>query len=239
MRVELVSLLRRIFASRPVHYAGLKTAVNSRRLGLKFFPSTGKKDNDQYEAGLISGLTETLSPGDKVVVVGGGLGVTVAFSALRVGNSGQVTCFEGSRKCVRQIGTTLERNNVPDNVTVKNTIVAENIGVYNKDASATILDPADLPECDVLEMDCEGAETQILPKLKIRPRTILVETHGCLGASSVEVREQLESIGYEVTSLGVAEPDREEFCLENDILVLLANKTCVEQSDTSVYRSAG
>jgi hypothetical protein len=36
--------------------------------------------------------------------------------------------------------------------------------------------PAELPECDVLELNCEGSEIGILRNMTIRPRAIAVET---------------------------------------------------------------
>ena len=84
--------------------------------------------------------------------------------------------------------------------------------------------PAEIPDCDVLEMDCEGAETSILSEMSIRPRVILVETHGCLGAPTSDVRDLLITIGYEVEDLGFAEPSRMAECVSGDIRVLAARR---------------
>jgi hypothetical protein len=45
-----------------------------------------------------------------------------------------------------------------------------------------VISPAELPECDILELDGEGAESLILRNMTIRPRVIAVETHGVYGA---------------------------------------------------------
>ena len=37
--------------------------------------------------------------------------------------------------------------------------------------------PTALPEADVYEIDCEGAETFILKQMTARPGTVMVETH--------------------------------------------------------------
>ena len=76
-----------------------------------------------------------------------------------------------------------------------------------------------LPPCDVLELDCEGAEVDILQKMIIQPRGILVETHGLFGAPTVLVASLLQKRGYIVSDEGQAEPDPN--CTKNDIRVLL------------------
>jgi hypothetical protein len=84
--------------------------------------------------------------------------------------------------------------------------------------------PADLPECDVLALDCEGAEILISRNLKFRPRAIGVGSRGIFGAPSKLVREPLEQLGYVVVDYGVAEPRDPQGCDANDIRVLLGNK---------------
>ena len=82
-------------------------------------------------------------------------------------------------------------------LTVNHAIVGEAISVYGapEDLSPRVVTPADLPECDVLALDCEGAEIVILRNLKFRPRAIAVESHGIYGAPSKMVRELLEQAG--------------------------------------------
>lgn len=173
-----------------------------------------------YEAGLVAGLNADVRPGDRIVVVGGGIGVTVAVAALRTGPSGQVDCFEGSLQNCRLVGETAALNAV-ENVRVHHAVVASNIAVYG-DASETgaIVSPIDLPDCDVLELDCEGAEVQILREMTIRPRLLLVETHGIYGAPSALVANLMEAAGYTVTDLGLAEPLLSESCTRDDVRVL-------------------
>jgi hypothetical protein len=52
--------------------------------------------------------------------------------------------------------------------------------------------PQFLPQADVIEMDCEGAELEIIENLSIRPRVITVETH----SNHDDVLNALEKIGY-------------------------------------------
>jgi len=56
-----------------------------------------------------------------------------------------------------------------------------------------------LPDCDVLEMDCEGADTSILSNLNIRPRVIIVEIHPHKhGLEPVTVPKRLREMRYEI-----------------------------------------
>lgn len=53
-----------------------------------------------YEFTLVQGLREIIKTGDRIVIVGGGFGVTATIAALRVGPSGGVECFEASEQHV-------------------------------------------------------------------------------------------------------------------------------------------
>jgi hypothetical protein len=85
---------------------------------------------------------------------------------------------------------------------VEHAVVGDAVGVYGDDAGP-ILAVGQLPECDVLEMDCEGAELGILRAMVIRPRAVLVETHGNVGGSSSEVAVSLGRLGYRVSDYGL------------------------------------
>ena len=71
----------------PVRYAGIPICYD-RRWGDSLVPASWTDPMDQltdqplHEATLIAGLNETIRPGDSVVVVGGGLGVTAVIAAL-------------------------------------------------------------------------------------------------------------------------------------------------------------
>jgi hypothetical protein len=109
---------------------------------------------------------------------------------------------------------------------VKHAVVGEAIGVYGAaDELATlVVPPSELPECDVLELDCEGAEIMILRNMRLRPRVIAVETHGVNGAPSKLVTEILEQLDYAVEDYGIAEPRVAQECEDYDIRVLLATR---------------
>jgi hypothetical protein len=179
-----------------------------------------------YEQTLIGTLQSEIRVGDKVTVVGGGEGVTAVVAAQAVGDTGSVVCFEGSGWGVRKVKGTAIRNKVSSRLTVKHAVVGEAINVYGDSGqlSTLVVAPAELPESDVLELDCEGAEIAILRNMTIRPRVIAVETHGYAGAPTVVVKKLLEELGYAVEERGIAEPRLSEICETHDIRVLLGKR---------------
>jgi len=211
----------------PVRYAGIRICHDvkwgDRIVPKSWVPADALAGNQpNYEVTLVAGLKETVQSGDRVVVVGGGLGVTATVAALCTGPSGTVQCFEGSKHQVRFVRQTAARNNV-NNVTVHHAVVANSIAVYGtasaSDDLGSILPPSQLPACNVLQLDCEGAEVEILRELTIQPRVILVETHGVHGAPTELIASLLCRRGYIVSHRGEAEPG--DHCKKHDIQVLL------------------
>ena|ERR1700677_3249523 len=179
-----------------------------------------------YEQTLIGALRSEIRVGDRVTVVGGGEGVTAVVAAQAVGETGSVVCFEGSAWGVRKVKGTAVRNKMSRRLTVKHAVVGEAIDVYGDagQLATLVVAPAELPESDVLELDCEGAEIVILRNMTIRPRVIAVETHGFHGAPTGVVKALLEELGYAVQDLGIAEPRLSEICETNDIRILLGKR---------------
>ena len=220
--------LRPLFpVTEPVRYAGVSISRDRRWLDGSL-PSPIRPFNvhdiPDYEDALARGIEAHVRAGDRVVVIGGGEGVTVVLAAIRVASTGSVVCYEGARYCVERTNATVKRNGLDSRVTVHHAVVAEAIAVYGHktDAAIKIVKPTELPECDVLELDCEGAEVSILTKMSLEPRAVLVETHGVHGAPTAAVRDLLAGRGYEVTDLGFAEPSRLQECIDGDIRVLAA-----------------
>lgn len=175
----------------------------------------------EYEEALCSAVRNSVSVGDTVVIIGGGWGVTATISANRVGKSGSVTVFEASNKMVDLARETVEINSVQDIVDVNHSCVES----YQEDiietygaSSAPVISPEELPDCDVLELDCEGAENTILEEMTISPEKIVVEVHDVFDAPEDEIREILTNKGYEVTRRGVEDG-------EKGVYVLTAERT--------------
>ena len=210
-----------------IKYSGV--TIGHRIVGDKFITSKLCNpprivDIDGYEETLISALDANVNDGDTVVVVGGGVGVTVIRAAMACGMHGRVICYEGDLEGVRSVLTTATLNGLEDRISVHHAIVGEDIWVYGLSKAGAVVNPANIPECDVLELDCEGAEIGVLLGMTITPRFIAVETHGLLGAPTARVREVLASIGYKVEDLGWAEPRLSEICEKNDIRVLVGTR---------------
>jgi hypothetical protein len=214
-----------------VRYAGIPIC-HDRKWGDRLVPTpwvpeeareAGRADEPDYEAALVTGLSETVRPGDKVVIVGAGLGVTAVVAALRTGPSGTVQCFEGSKQYVGYARQTAARNKAT-NISVHHAVVAKFIHGRGSGEVGTIVPPSQLPPCNVLEMDCEGAEVEILREMTIQPRVILVETHGLFGAPTHLIASLLEKRGYVVSDRGLAEPYLDYRCIKDDIRVLLGIK---------------
>ncbi len=202
----------------PIFYAGIP--VGHRKIG-DLLVSRDFNDAPGYEQALVTALKTNVRRGDQVVIVGGGLGVTSVVAALAAGETGHVDCFEGDPVGVSEIDRVARMNGVSDRVTAHRAIVGEAIAVSGNTADVQSVRPSELPDCDVLELDCEGSEIGILSEMTIRPRVISVETHGFLGAPSVSVRQLLETLGYHVEDLGWAEPRFLNTCAQNDIRVLV------------------
>ena len=187
-------------------------------------------DRPGYEAALVAGLNETVVLGDRIVIVGAGLGVTAVVAALRAGPLGTVECFEASKQYVEVIQKTAARNKAA-NVIVRHAVVAKSIFVYGSGCDlGPVMSASQLPPCDVLQLDCEGAELDVLRDMTIQPRVILVETHGLFGAPTESVASLLAKRGYTVSDRGPAEPDPSCHCIKNDIRVLLASNNNYSES---------
>ena len=210
---------------------GVKIGGWDIRLGDKILPSwltpfhIGNTDS-RYEDSLIEAIDQNVRKGDKVVVIGGGYGVTSVKIGKKIGPSGNLVIFEASRDMVEKIVSTMRINNIQCNYNVNESIVEKNISVRGNKERNEInrVKASSLPECDVVEMDCEGAEIEILKNMEIRPRNILVESHGMYGASTDKVISKLNDIGYEVMSVNPADGRDHGFCVENDIKVVSSRR---------------
>ncbi|WP_211531171.1 FkbM family methyltransferase [Methanocalculus chunghsingensis] len=156
--------------------------------------------NGHSEMGIASAHGLLTEHGDRVVIVGGGDGATALTAAKKVGRTGLVTIYEGGDRAVRQMEERLAIEGVAAICSVHHAIVGPNIDVYGGDAAnAVTVDPKDLPDCDILELDCEGSEIDILRSLRIRPRVIIVEIHPFLFPDDpCWVLDRLAALGYRI-----------------------------------------
>ena len=194
----------------PVRYAGIPTCFDrkwSDRLVPASWLPNDMKDEPGYEAALVAALNETVRPGDNVIVVGAGPRSNGSRCRIRRWLLGNIQCFEGSEQYVRLAQQTAARNEIT-NINVHHAVVAKLIATFGGGVASDlgpVLPPSQLPTCNVLQMDCEGAEVEILREMTIQPRIIVVETHGLYGAPTDLVASLLEKRGYVVSDRGLAD----------------------------------
>lgn len=181
----------------------------------------GGRDADgghPYESGLVGFIDGLVRPGDRVTVVGGGLGVSTVAAARRAGPDGTVVTFEARRESCEKVRETVGLNEVEADVSVEHAVVeapGEGVG-----RGARTLPARELPGCDVLVLDCEGAETAILGNLGGRPRNIVAETHAVYGAPPRAVASLMRGRGYSLLDRALAESAAARQCRRDGIWVL-------------------
>ncbi|MFC6727225.1 FkbM family methyltransferase [Natronoarchaeum mannanilyticum] len=186
--------------------------------------NSGPPHRPYYESGIANSLRTWVDEGDQVVIVGGGWGVTAAIAAEVVGPSGHVHVFEGSKQHTQYVKETAQLNNVKERISVTHAIVGTEVSLRGDSGEAQSLSPQELPECDILELDCEGSELEILHNMTIDPRIMIVESHGHLGTPSDRVRDTLENKEYQIVSEEVADRGLLDECINNDVSVLTGVK---------------
>ena len=155
-----------------------------------------------YEFALLRGLKAVVEPGDTVVIVGGGLGVSSVVAARAAGPAGTVVTYEGDAKRAARCRDTVAANDAGERCDVRHAVVGTPATVDGDTGSAERVLPGDLPACDVLELDCEGAERRILSELDGHPRAVVVEYHESRGVTERDVRTLLDERGYTVRAKG-------------------------------------
>jgi len=159
-----------------------------------------------YERPLIRGMEGIVEDGDVVAIVGGGRGVTTVKAAKNVGENGRVIVYECGEETLQILTNTVRLNGVEDRVEIHHAYVGAPETISDESKTVSVVSVDEIPEIDVLELDCEGSELSVLTQLResdVRPRGITVETHGRLGVPRKDVRELLEAMNYEVRHVGI------------------------------------
>lgn len=197
-----IRYIRPLLPRDSVYYSGRPVAVGRKgdRFLVRFFPSWGlPTDKPDYEAHAVHELSRYVCAGDTVVIIGGGVGRTALAAAECAGQQGTVFIFEPTDRA-DIITETMRLNRIVSNWFVRRTFVGEMKRQKFDVRGADSLLPTMLPPCSVLEMDCEGAELEILQEMQVRPRIIIVETHGHFGSSTKAVVAELEKKGYTIVN---------------------------------------
>lgn len=186
--------IRRYIPEKIVVFNGVPVAGFGRILD-----ATNEKRN--YKEANISALRDHVRPGENVVVIGGGFGVSAVVAARKTGEKGTVTVYEADSSRIENLKETININRVENICRVKNCVVGHVIEVPGELDDAETVSVSDLPDCDVLEMDCEGAEGKIIENLDIFPQIIIVETHPEKGPSTESIKSKLTKHGYTILSI--------------------------------------
>jgi len=87
-------------------------------------------DEPDREGGVVGTHESSTRPGDDVVIVGGGSGVTAVRAARIVGPGGSVRVFEGAEENLERIRQAFELNGVADRCAVERAVVGPSRDVW-------------------------------------------------------------------------------------------------------------
>lgn len=160
-------------------------------------------EHPDWEAELIHHIRTYIHPNDDVVVVGGFKGSSTVVAARRCLPDGSVTVYEAVAKHIPVLEDTLRVNRMEGHVKVVHGVVEAAVHLFGRSdpGDAEEVSSTDLPACDVLVLDCEGAEKAILENLDQQPRTIIVEVHPQYGFSLEEAKNRLTDHGYRIVEV--------------------------------------
>jgi len=194
--------LRKVFPKSGYYTkAGIK--VRYRKPLDSIVPGIAYSDEPNHEYALVSELRKRVEPGLKISVVGAGSGTTSVVAANQTTEAGSVTAFEGSMRRVKQAQNTINLNGVDQRCEVRHAIVGPAVRLHSLNeggARPKEISPTQLPDCDVLELDCEGAEKIILEEMEIQPKVIIVETHPELDSEPEHISKILADQGYSIVN---------------------------------------
>lgn len=156
--------------------------------------------NNTWEEKFISSIRSRVNEGDCVILVGAGFGISTVASAHQVGNCGKVITYEPALERFNCASSTIQINDMNDRVDLHRAYVGPPVEVKGDLKGAENVTPESLQECDVLAMDCEGAEQEIIDSMNISPRDIIVETHPFFDSPTDDVKEALVCSNYSIIS---------------------------------------
>jgi hypothetical protein len=164
------------------------------------YVSIVRTDYKKSEGGEVESHKEFTRTGDKVVIIGGGRGVTTVHALQESEPGGDVIVYEPSKKHSEIVQEVVELNGIESSYEIRNILVGPEIEVYDDSTSYETINPNELPQCDVLEMDCEGAELEIIKNMIISPRVIILEVHPQRYKHAPEAVDELIEMGYDIVS---------------------------------------
>lgn len=175
------------------YYNGVEVA--DRRLFDRLTPKLWRlRNKPDYEHTEVEGVNQYVGESDDVVVIGGGFGVTAVHAANNTG--GTVTVVEADQDRYQNLTRIFAANDVSHQVESIFGYLGD-LHIDLGDSDTPMIAYRDIPEADVWDIDCEGAEIEILQNLPYNPSTILVETHD----NHAEVIRLLEDLDYQIVDV--------------------------------------
>ena len=180
---------------------------------------------------------DRLRPGNTVVDIGAHVGCFAIAARRRVGARGYVIAVEPAQDCVLALQRNIERNGFRNVEIVPAAVAAapgrRHLTLSDNSLFSSLYDEIDgrrtgrehqltdvitldqlfasfhIGRCDLLKMDCEGAEHDIADSMTMERaahiRAVIVETHAVGGKS-------LETFVHSMQALGFAEHRRQAYC---------------------------
>ncbi len=215
-----------------IDYAPIIIEKDERYLDKFFYRNSHYAYNLNKELGLRLGHIALTRLNDHVVIIGGGEGITAITAGKQVGKNGKLTIYDGLSGNenvyfgTEKIKNNLKLNDIPEIYNLVQAIVTtekDHENIYpNEKIVAKIIHPKDLPNCDVLETDCNGAELIILKNMKIKPRSMIIEIEAPFYKSLYKNGEHprdtvklIKDLGYKIVKMtgheGIVLNDKEFF----------------------------
>ena len=161
----------------------------------------------QYEDLLLDAIRDSIHRGDSVLIIGGGKGVSTVVAGRHAGHEGEVRTIEAAEEAAALCRETAVLNGCRDRVRVCHGFVGRRIQLRGHMGEASHIEPSELPNCDVLVIDCDGAEIDILRGMTITPEICIVEHHAVYDTETWEpifeeqptaVKHQLREMGHRI-----------------------------------------
>lgn len=168
---------------------------------LSYVPS----DDALHEERYINAIREYIIADESVVMIGGGTGISAVAAAKQVGDLGELNVFEAGATEIENTKHASKINGVSDIITTHHAIVSDEFSIRSSSDTAELISPSELPDCNTIAIDADGAEIPILEDITKLPRTLIVEHHAVLNEDEIiveyqpdKVRSLIEDLGYEI-----------------------------------------
>lgn len=184
------------------------TGINEKKLRPvdKYFGELSPSIVPKAKEANINAIVDNVKSNDNVTIIGGGYGLNALYIAEQVGKDGSMKIFEADSNKIELLKKTLDYHSISTEYNIKHGIVGKGYRIMGDGIEGSVIEPEQLQECDVLEMDCEGAELEIIKNMQIRPNLLIIEQHPQLDmspySSSDLIPNILKHMGYSVGIFG-------------------------------------